>query len=112
MEHPQAIKRILRYMVETLNYDLYYGGPPDKAWFIGYCDSNLAGDVDTSKSTTGMMFFLGDCLVSWQSLKQKVLALLSCEAEYIATTTAATQALWLLRMLAELLGRKVDVVEL
>jgi hypothetical protein len=41
-----------------------------------------------------------------------VVSLSSYEAEYIATTTAATQALWLLRMLAELLGRKVDVVEL
>jgi hypothetical protein len=59
-----------------------------------------------------MMFFLGDCLVTWQSLKQKVVALSSCEAEYIATTTAATQELWLSRMLAELLGRKVDMVEL
>jgi hypothetical protein len=36
----------------------------------------------------------------------------SCEAEYIAATTAATQALWLSRLLGELLGRKVDVVEL
>lgn len=58
------------------------------------------------------MFFISDCLVSWQSLKQKVVALSSCEAEYIATTTATTLALWLSRMLAELLGRKVDVVEL
>jgi hypothetical protein len=41
-----------------------------------------------------------------------VVALSSYEAEYITTTTAATQALWLSRMLAELLGRKVDVVEL
>jgi hypothetical protein len=41
-----------------------------------------------------------------------VVALSSCEAEYIATTTAATQALWLSRMLTELLGKKVDVVEL
>jgi hypothetical protein len=68
--------------------------------------------MDTSKSITGTMFFLSDCLVSWQSLKQKVVALSNCEAEYIATTTAATQALWLSRMLAELLCRKVDVVEL
>ena len=80
--------------------------------FIGYCDSDLAGNVDTNKSTTGTMFFLGDCLVSWQSLKQKVVVLSSCEAEYITTTTIATHALWLSRMLAELLGRKVDVVEL
>jgi hypothetical protein len=41
-----------------------------------------------------------------------VVALSSCEAKYIATTTAATQVLWLSRMLVELLGRKVDVVEL
>ena len=41
-----------------------------------------------------------------------MVALSSCEAEYIATTTAATQALWLSRLLGELLGRKVDVVEL
>jgi hypothetical protein len=41
-----------------------------------------------------------------------VVALSSCEAEYIATTTAATQALWLSRLLGEPLGRKVEVVEL
>ena len=58
------------------------------------------------------MFFLGDCLVSWQSIKQRVVALSSCEAEYIATASAATQALWLSRLLGELLGKEVDVVEL
>jgi len=36
----------------------------------------------------------------------------SCEAEYVAATTAATQAMWLSRLLAELLGRSVDIVEL
>jgi len=39
------------------------------------------------------MFFLGGCLVCWQSIKQKVVALSSCEAEYIAAASAATQAL-------------------
>ena len=77
-------------MASTLDYGLHYGRAPDTAWFVGCCDSNLAGNVDTNKSTTGTMFFLGDCLVSWQSLKQKVVALSSCEAEYIATATAAT----------------------
>jgi hypothetical protein len=108
MEHLQAVKQILRYVAGTLDYGLHYGRAPDTARFVGYYDSDLAGDVDTSKSTTGTMFFLGDCLVSWQSLKQKVVALSSYEAEYIATTTVATQALWLSRMLAELLCRKVD----
>ncbi|XP_066385032.1 secreted RxLR effector protein 161-like [Miscanthus floridulus] len=64
MEHLQGIKRILRYVVGTLDYGLHYGRAPDTARFVGYCDSDLTGDVDTSKSTTGTMFFLGDCLLS------------------------------------------------
>jgi hypothetical protein len=36
----------------------------------------------------------------------------SCKAEYIAVTTAATQAIWMARLLGELLGREPEVVEL
>jgi hypothetical protein len=50
--------------------------------------------------------------VSWQSLKQRVVALSSCEVEYIAATTAATQAIWMARLLGELLGKEQKVVEL
>jgi hypothetical protein len=64
MEHLQAVKRILRYVAGTLDYGLHYGRAPDTVRFIGYCNSDFAGDVDTSKSTTGTMFFLSDCLVS------------------------------------------------
>lgn len=77
-----------------------------------HCDSDLAGDIDTSKSTSVVMFFFGNCLVSWQSIKQKTVALSSCEAEYVATSTAATQAMWLSRLMAELLRRTVETVEL
>jgi hypothetical protein len=112
VEHQGAVKRILRYIAGTLDYGLHFTKAPSSARFIGYCDSDLAGDIDISKSTSGTLFFLGNCLVSWQSIKQKVVALSSCEAEYIATSTAATQALWLSRLLAELLGRHVEVVEL
>jgi hypothetical protein len=103
---------VLRYVAGTLDYGLHYSRAPDMACFVGYYDSDLTGDIDTSRSTSGTMFYLGDCLVSWQSIKQKVVALSSCEAEYIATTIAATQALWLSRLLGELLDRKVEVVEL
>jgi len=112
VEHQGAVKRILRYLAGTLDFGLHYTKAPGGTRFIGYTDSDLAGDVDTSKSTSGSLFFLGSCLVSWHSIKQKVVALSSCEAEYIAASTAATQALWLSRLLAELLGRGVEVVEL
>jgi hypothetical protein len=90
VEHQGAVKHILRYVAGTLDYGLHFTKVPGSARFIGYCDSDLVGDIDMSKSTSGTMFFLGNCLVSWQSIKKKVVALSSCEAEYIATSTAAT----------------------
>jgi hypothetical protein len=91
---------------------LHYPRCPGTEHFIGYNDSDLAGDIDTSKSTSGTLFFLGKCLISWQSVKQQVVALSSCEAQYIAATTASTQALWLARLLGDLLGRDAETVEL
>jgi hypothetical protein len=63
-------------------------------------------------STSGIIFFLGKCLMSWQSVKQQVVAMSSCEAEYIAASTACTQALWLARLLGDLLGRDTIAVQL
>jgi hypothetical protein len=79
---------------------------------VGYSDSDLAGDIDTRKSTSGTLFFLGNCLISWQSIKQRVVALSSCEAEYVAATTAATQAIWLAQLLSELTGEEAQTIEL
>ena len=69
-EHEQAVKRILRYVAGTSDYGLHYPRCPGAEHFTGYSDSDLAGDIDTSKSTSGTLFFLGKCLVSWQSVKQ------------------------------------------
>jgi hypothetical protein len=93
MEHQQAVKRIIRYVTGTLDHGLYYSRSPGEAHLVGYSDNDHAGDIDTSKSTSGILFFFGKCLVSWQSVKQQVMALSSCEAEYIAASTASTQAL-------------------
>jgi hypothetical protein len=41
-----------------------------------------------------------------------VVALSSYEAEYIVASTASTQALWLVRLLSDLLGRDIGAVEL
>ena len=51
----------------------------------------MTGDVDDRKSTNGMIYFLSDGAICWQSTKQKVVPLFSCEAEYIVASTAATQ---------------------
>lgn len=53
------------------------------------------------------MFFLAEGPIAWQSTKQKVVALSSYEAEYIAATGAACEGVWLARLLAELIGGKI-----
>jgi hypothetical protein len=63
-EHQQAVKRIIRYVVGTLDHGLYYLRCPREAHLVGYNDSNHVGDIDTSKSTSGILFFFDKCLVS------------------------------------------------
>jgi hypothetical protein len=67
-EHQQAMKRIIRYVARTLDHGLYYPRCPGESHLVGY--SNHAHDI--SKSMSGILFFFGKCLISWQSVKQQV----------------------------------------
>ena len=51
-----------------------------------------------------MLVFLGSAPILWLSLKQKVVVLSTCEAEYVAAATSACQAVWLRRLLGKLTG--------
>jgi hypothetical protein len=112
MEHEQDVKRIVLYVPGTLDHGLYYPRCPREAHLVGYSDSDHAGDIDTSKSTSEIHFFLHKCTISWQSVKQQVVAMSSYEAEYIAASITSTQALWIARLLGDLLRRDVGAVEL
>lgn len=112
MMHQNAIKQVLRYLKGTLNWGLSYPRRGDEEVISGYTDSDLAGDQDDRKSTGGMAFYLNEALVSWNSQKQKTVALSSCEAEFMAATTAACQALWLRNLLAEMMNKEPRAVKL
>ncbi|XP_062202083.1 secreted RxLR effector protein 161-like [Phragmites australis] len=102
-DHWAAVKHILRYVNGTLKLGCKYDKNRGGLQLTGFSDSDMAGDISDRKSTTGVLFMLGKNLISWQSQKQKVVALSSCEAEYIAATTAACQGIWLSRLLGELM---------
>ncbi|GJV25036.1 ribonuclease H-like domain, reverse transcriptase, RNA-dependent DNA polymerase [Tanacetum coccineum] len=59
-------------------------------------------NTQEGKGTTGIIFYYGESPISWSTQKQATVALSSCESEFIATTAAATQALWLKRLLSKL----------
>lgn len=103
--HWGLIKQILRYVQGTLSFGCSFRKGEGDPVLVGYSDSDLAGDPDDRKSTSGVTFFLGHNIVSWSSQKQKTVALSSCEAEYIAAAAGACQGVWLSRLLGDLTGR-------
>ena len=71
----------------------------EKKELIGYTNSDFAGILDDRKRTFGYVFHLGLGVIEWESKKQPIVTLSSAEAEYVAVTSAACQAVWLRRVL-------------
>ncbi|XP_030940690.1 secreted RxLR effector protein 161-like [Quercus lobata] len=90
--HLTAMKRIIRYVNGTPDYDLWYS-KDSNACLAGYLNADWAGSVDDWKSTSGSCFYLGNNLVSWMSKKQNSVSLSTAETEYIATGSCCTQLL-------------------
>ncbi|GJS36660.1 retrovirus-related pol polyprotein from transposon TNT 1-94 [Tanacetum coccineum] len=108
-EHWEAVKRILRYIKGTSDVALCYG--ESGLTVKGYVDSDYAGDLDGSKSTTGYVFTLSGGTVSWVSKLQSVVAMSTTEAEYVAAAQASKEAVWL-KMLLEELGHEQEKITL
>eukprot|EP00253_Pinus_taeda_P006096 PITA_06096 len=106
MERPketywQATKRILRYVKGTKMFGILYNVSKHSD-LVGYTDSDWAGSVDDRKNTSGYVFHMGSGAISWASKKQSIAALSTTEAEYVAATATACQAVWMRRMLRSL----------
>jgi hypothetical protein len=108
--HLSAVKRIMRYLVYTPKFGLWY---PKGSTFdlIGYSDAYWTGCKIDRKSTSGTYQFLGRSLVSWASKKQNSVALSTAEAEYIATGHCCAQLFWMRQTLRDY-GYKLSKVPL
>ena len=62
----------------------------------------MAGDIDNRRRTTGYVFVVCGITISWISKLQKVVELSTMEAEYVATTEASKEMIWLKRFMEEL----------
>ena len=72
-KHWEAVKWILRYLRGIVNHALCFGG--SETVLQGYVDSDMAGDKDSRRSTTGYVLNIGGTIVSWISKLQKVVSL-------------------------------------
>ncbi|GKC47759.1 hypothetical protein Tco_1065481 [Tanacetum coccineum] len=93
-KHLKEVKRIFRYLRGTINMGLWY--PKDSGFELtAFLDVDHVGCIDTHKSTSEEIQFLGDKLVSWMSKKQDCTAMSSAEAEYVALFASCAQVLWM-----------------
>jgi hypothetical protein len=99
--HVLVVKRIFRYLKGTKELILWYPKGNDLS-LIAYIDADWAGCIDDRRSTSGAMFYLGECLVSWLRKKQSSVSESIVEAEYIAATTCCTQFLWMKQTLKDI----------
>nr|GEU93161.1 retrovirus-related Pol polyprotein from transposon TNT 1-94 [Tanacetum cinerariifolium] len=75
-KHLKEVKRIFRYLRGTVNMGLWY--PKGSSFELTiFSNADHAGCIDSRKSTSGGIQFLGDKLVSWMSKKQNCTAVSS-----------------------------------
>jgi hypothetical protein len=104
--HVAALKHVLRYLAGTTDYQLVYGAASTSDTHLsnsnhaapfnvfGYCDSDYAACVDERLSVAGWVFMAAGGATSWQSQKQKSVALSTVEAEYMAACAASKEGVW------------------
>ena len=102
--HGAALKQVLRYIRGTVSLGVVYLRS-SRLEVVGFSDSSHNVDEDDGKSTTGHVFYLDASPITWCSTKKEIVALSSCEAEFMAATEAAKQAIWLQELLGEVVGK-------
>ncbi|GJY43044.1 retrotransposon protein, putative, ty1-copia subclass [Tanacetum coccineum] len=91
------------YLRNTKDTFLVYDGNPEAELRVNYyCDAGFETDIDDTKSQTGYVFILNGGAVVWKSSKQSTTAQHATEAEYIAASEAAKEAVWIRKFIDEL----------
>jgi hypothetical protein len=99
--HFEAAKHLLRYLHGTRYRGIIYGDDNPTTTFQAFTDSDWAM-TDNRKSVSGYVIECGGGPIAWSSKQQTIIALSSCEAEYLSCTHCARQIIWLRSLFKEL----------
>nr|GFB91328.1 hypothetical protein [Tanacetum cinerariifolium] len=101
--HWTTVKNILKYLRNTKDMFLVYGGDLKRELRVScYTDAGYLTDADDLKSQTGYVFVLNGGAVDWKSAKQSIFATSSAEAEYIVAFDASKEAVWVRKFISGL----------
>ena len=86
------ITRVFQYLKKTIDYTLTYDIDHIEDEYsdlfnerlFAFSDSDYAGCIDTARSVSSNLVFMGPALLSWRSRRQSIVAGYASEAEYIS----------------------------
>ncbi|GKA18459.1 ribonuclease H-like domain, reverse transcriptase, RNA-dependent DNA polymerase [Tanacetum coccineum] len=91
------------YIIGSMNKGLWNHLQHTEETSIHDHDSSYGVNTQEGKGTSRHTYsYYVESPISWSTQKQATVALSSCESKFIAATVAATQALWLKRLLSKL----------
>jgi hypothetical protein len=99
--HWSALMHVVRYVKGTKSLGITYRGNSGLYPTL-FSDASFASDVDSRRSVSGYISYVGGGPVSWRSKLQSTTALSTCESEYIALCSAAQEAVHLRLLFQEL----------
>jgi hypothetical protein len=105
--HWIVAKHVLRYLRGTVGHGLRYTSSIDMR-LQGHTDSDWAGRTMKRKRTSECCFTLGSSMVSWCSRKHTYIALSTAKAEYITSSVAVREVVWIHNLLTNLFGHVLD----
>ena len=113
LAHLKLCKQVYKYLKGTKDYDLKFQKSKNGLFLEGWTDSDWGSSPDR-RSISGYCYQLNDngALISWGSCKQRIVALSSTEAEYVAVTDAMKEGNFLRQLLADMTGSKRKIIRL
>ncbi|GJX25556.1 putative retrotransposon protein [Tanacetum coccineum] len=101
--HWTIVKNILKYLRNTKDMFLVYGGDIKRELRVFcYTDAGYLTDTDDLKFQTGYVFIFNGGVVDWKSTKQSIFATSSAKAECIVAYDASKEVVWVRKFISRL----------
>ncbi|GJY37129.1 zinc finger, CCHC-type containing protein [Tanacetum coccineum] len=94
------IEKVLKYLKKTMDYSLSYTIYP--LVLEGYTDASWITNTKDDWSTSGWIFLLGGCSISWAFKKQTCITSSTMKSEFVALAAAGEEAKWMKNLILKI----------